>query len=233
MTITDNNTSPLHRAGRSALSAAGVAVLLFFPAGTWRWPGGWIFVAEITLCGLATELWLARHDPALLAERRASLVQRGQAGWDRLLMSAVPILWLIWLPLMALDAVRLELSLVPVWAQVVGALALALSFVIVHLTYRENSFAAPVVRIQRERGQRVITTGPYRYVRHPIYASGILSYLGTPLLLGSWYGLAMVPLMAVMLGVRAVLEERMLAAELDGYRDYTARVRYRLVPVIW
>src|SRR5437016_620927 len=122
MIIADNNTSSLSRIGRSALSAAGVALLLFIPAGTWRWPGGWIFVAEITLCGLATELWLARHDPALLAERRASLVQPGQAGWDRLLMSAVPVLWLVWLPLMALDAVRLELSEIPVWARVLGAL---------------------------------------------------------------------------------------------------------------
>jgi protein-S-isoprenylcysteine O-methyltransferase Ste14 len=220
-------------AARTALWSAGVAALLFIPAGTLRWPGGWVFLAEISVCGLATELWLARHDPALLAERRSSLVQCGQAGWDKVLMKAVPLLWLVWLPLMALDAARYRLSQVPGWMQGIGALVLILSFVIVHLAYRANSYAAPVVRIQQERGHRVVTTGPYRFVRHPIYASGNLSYLGTPLLLGSWYGLVMVPVMATLLGIRAVLEERMLMAELDGYRDYAAWVRYRLVPLVW
>jgi len=81
--------------------------------------------------------------------------------------------------------------------------------------------------------QTAITTGPYEYVRHPIYASGLLSYLGTPLLLGSWYGLAIVPVMAALLAFRAVMEERMLKAELDGYLEYSARVRYRLLPLVW
>jgi protein-S-isoprenylcysteine O-methyltransferase Ste14 len=212
---------------------AGVAAILFIPAGTARWPGGWIFLLETAGCGLATELWLARHDPELLAQRRSSVVQSGQAGWDRVLMTIVPVLWLAWLPMMALDAVRFRSSDVPAWLQVVGALAIATSFFLVYLTYQENSYAAPVVKIQRERGHVVVTGGPYQYVRHPIYASGILSYLGTPLLLGSWYGLIMVPVMSVLLGIRAVMEERMLKTELEGYREYIERVRYRLIPMIW
>ena len=224
---------PLLGAVRMTLWLAGVAALLFVPAGAIRWPGAWVFLFEMGGCGLATELWLARHDPELLAERRSPLVRREQAGWDKILMRIVPVLWLGWLPLMALDAMRFRTSYVPVWLRGVGAVAFGASFFIVYLAYRTNSYASPVVRIQRERGQKVQTTGPYRFVRHPIYASGILSYLGIPLLLGSWYGLAMAPIMSVLLAIRAVMEERLLGAQLDGYAEYTVRVRYRLIPMIW
>ena len=217
----------------SAILAIGMAALLFIPAGTVYWPGAWVFIFELMTGGFVTERWLARHDPALLAERRSSLVQNGQAGWDWILMRIVPILWLAWLPLMALDAIRFRFSAVPVWVQTISAFLLGLSYFIVYRTYRVNSYAAPVVRISERTWQRVVTTGPYRYVRHPIYASGILTYIGIPLLLGSWGGLAMAPIMTIVLGIRAVFEERLLAAELEGYRDYIARVRYRLVPAIW
>jgi protein-S-isoprenylcysteine O-methyltransferase Ste14 len=217
-----------------ALASSGCLALLLFPAaGTIAWPAGWLFLAEITAGGLATELWLARYDPGLLAERRASLVRRDQAAWDRVLMRAMPILWIGWLPFMAADAMRWRPSSVPAEAQVVGAVLLAASFVLVYRTYRANSYAAPVVRVQHERGHRVVTTGPYRFVRHPIYAGGILSYFGTPLMLGSFWGLIMVPVMAVLLGARAMLEERLLLAELEGYGTYVNRVRYRLIPAIW
>jgi protein-S-isoprenylcysteine O-methyltransferase Ste14 len=102
-----------------------------------------------------------------------------------------------------------------------------------YLTFRENSYAAPVVKIQRERGHRVVSTGPYAHIRHPMYAGALLFFIGTPLLLGSWWGLVAAPVIAAMLAVRAALEERTLADELPGYRDYTARVRYRLIPGIW
>src|SRR5262249_11674992 len=101
------------------------------------------------------------------------------------------------------------------------------------LAFRENSYAAPVIKIQPERGHTVVTTGPYRYVRHPLYAGALLYFLGTPLQLGSWLGLAPVPLMIVALAFRAVMEERMLATELKGYADYAERVRWRLIPRIW
>jgi protein-S-isoprenylcysteine O-methyltransferase Ste14 len=228
-----SNSRQLRDMTRTILWLAVVAVFLFVTAGTVRWPGAWVFLVETGGCGLATELWLAKHDPGLLAQRRSCLVQTGQAGWDKVLMAIVPLLWLAWLLLMALDAVRFQASHVPAWVQVVGGLALAVSFFLVYLAYRENSYAAPVVKIQKERGHKVVTTGPYRYVRHPIYASGILSYLGTPLLLGSWYGLTMVPVMSTRLGIRAVMEERMLEAELEGYREYVADVRCRLIPMIW
>ena len=104
---------------------------------------------------------------------------------------------------------------------------------LVWLTFRENSYAAPVVKIQKERGHRVVTTGPYAYVRHPMYAGALGFLLGAPLLLGSWWGLAGSAALVLAMAFRAVLEERALTAELEGYADYAARVRYRLVPYLW
>jgi protein-S-isoprenylcysteine O-methyltransferase Ste14 len=134
---------------------------------------------------------------------------------------------------MPLDAVRFRWSQVPAWAQAIGALLIALCMYLCYLTFRENSYAAPVVKIQRERGHRVVSTGPYAYIRHPMYAGALLFFIGTPLLLGSWWGLLAAPVIAAMLAVRAVLEERTLADELPGYRDYISRVRYRLIPGVW
>ncbi|MGZ8399743.1 MAG: methyltransferase family protein [Methyloceanibacter sp.] len=90
-----------------------------------------------------------------------------------------------------------------------------------------------MVKIQKERGHRVVTTGPYAYVRHPMYAGALGLVLGAPLLLGSWWGLAGAALLILVMAMRAVLEERALTTELDGYADYAKRVRYRLVPYLW
>src|ERR1700694_3188078 len=104
------------------------------------------------------------------AERLALPIQRGQERQDKVFMMSVAVLWICWHVFMALDAMRYRLSHVPAWAEWIGALLVLLSMVATFLTFRANSFAAPVVKIQKERGQTVVTTGPYRYVRHPMYA---------------------------------------------------------------
>jgi protein-S-isoprenylcysteine O-methyltransferase Ste14 len=134
---------------------------------------------------------------------------------------------------MALDAVRFRWSKVPPWLQGIGALLLLGSFYIFYLTFRENSYLSPAVRVQTERSQTVVSTGPYRYVRHPMYAAFVLFTLGTALLLGSWYGLVGGLLLIGMIAWRAVQEERVLREELKGYRAYMTRVRYRFVPYLW
>jgi protein-S-isoprenylcysteine O-methyltransferase Ste14 len=223
-------------ARRLIVSTAGLiavmAVFLLVPAGKLDWPAAWGFLAEIGVLSLAIGLWLARNDPALLAERLGSPFQRAQKTWDKVFMSVVMVLYFGWLVLMGLDA-RWGISHVPLWLQALGALDIALSNYVVFLTFRENSYAAPVVKIQRERGHRVVSTGPYAYVRHPMYAGGLLMFLGMPLQLSSWLGLAGLVLLAPLLAVRIVMEERTLAAELDGYRDYAERVRYRIIPGLW
>ena len=134
---------------------------------------------------------------------------------------------------MPLDAVRFHWSWMPVWLQVVGAVAMVVSFILMSLVFRENAYLSATVRVQQERGQTVITTGPYHYVRHPLYASGLFLFLGTPLLLGSWYGFLLILLFLPALLVRAVLEERTLLQELPGYDAYMTQVKYRLIPYVW
>jgi protein-S-isoprenylcysteine O-methyltransferase Ste14 len=153
--------------------------------------------------------------------------------WDRVFLVTFITLWCAWLVVMALDARRWHASDVPRALNVFGGVLLIAGFFATALVFRENSFAAPIVRVQAERHQRVIDTGPYAVVRHPMYASALLYLVGMPLLLGSWYGLLCVPLMIAGLAPRAVFEERHLARELPGYAEYARRVRYRLVPGVW
>jgi protein-S-isoprenylcysteine O-methyltransferase Ste14 len=160
-------------------------------------------------------------------------MQRGQAVWDKIFLAVFICLWCGWLVFMALDAQRWQTSLLPVWLEVIGGILIVTGFAAVVPVFAANTFAAPVVRIQSERNQRVIDTGPYALVRHPMYAAALLYLVGMPLLLGSWYGLIGTVIFAMGISARAVQEERKLQRELPGYADYITRVRYRLIPGIW
>ena len=155
---------------KAVLWIVSMGALLFLSAGTLDWRGGWIFMAEFVIGGLAVTLWLAWRDPGLLKERMGGPFQKGQAFWDKVFMAFIIVVWFAWLVLMALDAKRWNLSHMPEALNYAGAVLIPIGFFIVWLTFRENSFAAPVIKIQKERGQRVISTGPYRIVRHPMYA---------------------------------------------------------------
>jgi protein-S-isoprenylcysteine O-methyltransferase Ste14 len=209
------------------------AALLFVSAGTLLWPAGWAFMALFFGFALAIVLWLAREDPELLAERMSSPIQREQPLWDKVFVVAVLVLFVAWLILMPLDAVRFGWSEMPDWLQLLGALGLLLSFYIMFLTFRENAYLAPVVKVQVERGQTVVSTGPYRYVRHPMYASMFLFFPAGALLLGSWWGLLLCAVILGLLVWRIPLEERMLENGLAGYDEYERNVRYRLIPHVW
>jgi len=212
---------------------AVMALLLFVAAGTWRWPQAWIFIIEMVTTGIGISVWLAHYDPGLLAERMSSPLQRTQAAADKVIMLILFIAWPAWLVFLALDAQRFRLSHLPIWAQVAGAILILGAMYAFYRTLRENSFAAPVVKIQKERGQTVVSTGPYAIVRHPMYAGAGLLFFGVPMLLGSAWGLALAPLWYVLLAVRIPLEERMLRENLAGYDDYARRVRWRLLPGVW
>jgi protein-S-isoprenylcysteine O-methyltransferase Ste14 len=210
-----------------------VGLVLFLAAGTVAWPVAWFFLAQMFVLFFVGGLWLARHGPALLRERLAPTIQKGQPAADKILLNALILANFAALAVMGLDAVRFEWSSVPPWVQAIGELILLLSVWIVIRTLRENSFAAPVVKIQEDRGQTVIATGPYRYVRHPMYAGILVSLFGTSLLLGSWWALSVVFVRVVLIGIRIRIEERALRAGLNGYGEYAVRVPYRLVPLVW
>jgi len=218
---------------KAALWMALIPALLFLSAGTLDWPAAWIFLAEYLIGGFAVMLWLARHDPGLFKERLGGAFQRGQTVWDKVFMGFIIVVWYGWLVLIALDARRWRLSHMPAILSAVGALLIAVGLVVVWLTFRENSFAAPVVRIQDERQQRVISTGPYAIVRHPMYAGAGVYMIGMPLLLGSWLGLLILPLILGALTLRIFIEEDVLRKGLPGFDEYAHRIRYRLIPGVW
>jgi protein-S-isoprenylcysteine O-methyltransferase Ste14 len=209
------------------------AAILFGAGGTWRWPSAWAFLALFLAASLALSLWLAAVDPALLAERMKSPVQKDQKPWDRVFLLLIMVVYLSWLAVMALDAKRFSWSHAPLWIQVLGAALILASYAGIAWVFRTNSFAAPVIKIQADRKQTVISTGPYAVVRHPMYAFAIWQFVGMPLMLGSWWGLAFVPPVMAAVAVRTLGEEKMLRAELEGYDDYARRVRWRYAPGVW
>jgi protein-S-isoprenylcysteine O-methyltransferase Ste14 len=218
---------------RTVIMAVALALALFLPAGTLAWPAGWTFLVLMFGFTGALSVWLLRCDPDLLAERLTGIGRPGQKAWDKVFLALMAIAFFAWLIVMALDAVRFRWSQMPPVLQGSGAVLLSGSFYVFYLAFRENTYLSPAVRVQTERGQTVVSTGPYRYVRHPMYAGFILLAIGSALLLGSWCGLLGALLLIGMVARRAVLEERMLCRELEGYRAYTTKVKYRFIPHLW
>jgi protein-S-isoprenylcysteine O-methyltransferase Ste14 len=165
------------------------ALGLFLSAGTAALPAGWAFLVLFFGFVFALSLWLLRHNPELLTERMIGIGKPNQKAWDKMLYGLANVSFLAWLVLMPLDAVRFHWSQMPAWLQVVGVLPLLGSFALFFLTFRENPYLSPAVRVQTDRGQTVVSTGPYHYVRHPMYGAVIPYAVGTTLLLRSWYGL--------------------------------------------
>ena len=207
--------------------------LLFIPAGTVGWLAGWVFVTLFWGFVLLVVRMMLRNNPELLQERMSSPIQRSQPLWDKVLLSVLMLLFFSWLTLMPLDAVRFGWSDVPVWLQVLGALGIVLSFYVMYLTYRENPYLYSVVKLQEGQGQSVVTTGPYRYVRHPLYSSSLVFFPATALLLGSWLGLLFSLVLIALIILRTALEDRMLSSGLTGYAEYAQTVRYCLIPHVW
>ncbi|MBZ9789775.1 isoprenylcysteine carboxylmethyltransferase family protein [Rhizobium sp. 3T7] len=211
-----------------------MGAIIFGGAGTIDYTGGWLYLGVMIAISVVFGLHMARVDPGLLQERLKPPVQRDQPLADKLVL--IPILLLMFggMGLMAADAARWHWSKMPPSLQWAGCGLLLAAILFIYWTMRTNSFAAPVVKIQRDRGQAVITTGPYAIVRHPMYFGALFYIAGTSLVLGSWWGLATAPpLLALLLGIRIGVEEKALRMGLEGYDDYARRVRYRLIPLIW
>jgi len=225
--------TPLQLAA-TALYLVAWPALMFVLAGGGRWPEGWLFSAWfVGLCGTVIT-WLYRKDPALLAERYRRPGSGGQKSGDQAVVVALAAGFAAWIVLMPLDARRFGWTPpFPLGLKVAGVVLLAVSALLLFRSFHDNTFLSPLVRVQAERKQRVISTGVYGFVRHPMYLGAVLMFVGAPLLLGSATGLALGAAMTLLLGFRIVGEERLLARELEGYDDYRKRVRYRLLPFVW
>ena len=218
---------------QAVVSLVFIGAILFGASGTLNWPAAWIYLGLAAAMSFGLGFGLLRHDPGLLNERLGSPFQRDQKGWDKVLMLVLLASWIAWLAVMGLDAGRYHWSHMPLLLRGAGLALIGLGSYVVWLTLKANSYAAPVVKIQKARGHLVVTTGPYAYIRHPMYAGALLVIVGVALWLGSWWGLIAGLGLVVIIAIRAVLEERSLAAELDGYAGYAARTPYRLVPYLW
>jgi protein-S-isoprenylcysteine O-methyltransferase Ste14 len=217
---------------QNTIVVIAMGALLFAAAGSLDWPAAWVMLIVSAILGPACGLWLAKTDPALLAERMQPTFQANQPAADKIFMLIFFLALLLWLVAIGLDR-RANASDVPLLLQALGLAMYLLSIAFIMWVFRENSFAAPVVKVQAARHQRVISSGPYAFVRHPMYSGIMLYFLGIPLLLGSWWGVALAPVFALLFAIRARIEERALIEGLPDYADYAARVRYRLVPGLW
>lgn len=207
-----------------------LGIIIFVPAGTLAYWQGWAFIAVFSISTNIIGVYLALKDPALL-ERR---VKAGPGAETRPVQKALIALAfagaLALLVVSVLDH-RFGWSFVPAWLSVLGDVLVAAGLMIDLLVFRENSYGAST--IEKMEGQKVITTGPYALVRHPMYVGVLVMVIGVPLALGSWWGLAFLLLNVPILILRILDEEAMLRQELDGYTEYTRAVRYRLVPGLW
>ncbi len=227
-------TVPVSR-GRLAATALtrlvlGVAVLgavCFVPAGTTDWWQAWAYLAVLSGCVTAMFLWLLARDPALL-ERRLRGVERERS--QRLVQAVGSLVYAAVFVLPGLDR-RFGWSHVPAAASVAADILVLAGYAGFAWVLRVNSWASRLVEVQQ--GQRVVTTGPYAVVRHPMYSAILLMFAATPVALGSWWALIPAALLGPVLAVRIRHEEALLAQELAGYADYTRATRWRMLPGLW
>jgi len=209
-----------------------LGVLIFLPAGDIRWSKGWLFLLVFFALTVPSVIYLWRTNPEIFIAR-SKVARAGTKRWDE------PMMALLFCSLTAIfivagfDAGRFHWSSVPTWLTVLGYLLLSVCFFISVWAESVNKFAEPSVRIQSDRGHRVIDTGPYALVRHPMYSSALFLCAGVPLALGSFWALIPGAVTTLVLVVRTILEDRTLHKELEGYKDYAARVPHRLIPWIW
>ena len=210
-----------------AALAVVMALLLFVPAGTARYWQAWAYLSVFIGASAVTTLDLMKRDRALLERRRGGGPTGEKRPAQKLIMWCTSIGFIVLLVVPALDH-RYRWSVAPLSVVLAGDLLVAVGFVLVARVYRENTFTSATIEVAEN--QQVISTGPYAIVRHPMYAGAFLYLLGTPLALGSYWGL--VPLAAILpfLIWRLFDEERLLARRLPGYAEYQQRVRHRLVP---
>jgi protein-S-isoprenylcysteine O-methyltransferase Ste14 len=216
--------------GGLAILLLVMALLLFVPAGTLDYWQAWTFLAVYFAASLAITFYLIRKDPALLARRMSGGPFAEKEPVQKLIMSGISLGFIGLLVLPAIDH-RLGWSNMSASVAIAGDVLLLLGWLGIGVVFRENSFASAT--IESAADQRVISTGPYAWVRHPMYAAALVMLLGIPLALGSYWGVLIVVTLVPLLIWRLMDEERFLAQNLPGYREYQGRVRFRLLPLVW
>ena len=207
-----------------------MAGLVFVSAGTVDYWEAWVFLGVFGVSGLAITLYLMKKDPKLLARRVSGGPTAEKEPTQKIIQTFTALGFIGMLVVPGLDH-RWHWSVVSLDVVVTADILVVVGFVFVFLVYKENSFASATIELAPEH--KVISTGPYALVRHPMYFGGLLMFLGMPVALGSWYGLLALVVMMPALLWRLLDEEKFLVKGLQGYSEYRNRVRYRLVPFVW
>ena len=211
----------------------GFAALLLWLSGNWRWVEGWIFGVWWVSFVAAIQLWLRYKDPALLSERFRMPGTGGESRSDVAILIGIKLCFIALIVVPALDVRFGWTPRLPLWCEVCGGILLLGGSFPFFRAFTDNTYLSQLVRIQAERGQHVIDTGVYGFVRHPMYLGANLWFVGSALLLGSVWGLLPALALIGLLVVRIFGEEKLLTRDLEGYRAYREKVRYRLVPHVW
>lgn len=214
---------------QSVLAFFAFALMLFGPAGTWHYWQAWVFLAVFAILSLST-VFMFRKDPAVVERRMRAGPKAETRPVQKLVAAGIPILYCAQLVFSALDH-RFGWSSVPPALSLIGDALVVIGLGIAIVTVYQNSYAAANITV--EESQPVISTGLYGIVRHPMYMGIMIMMTGIPLALDSYWGLAVLVPMLIALVVRIADEEKLLNQELEGYRDYVAKVRHRLVPYVW
>jgi protein-S-isoprenylcysteine O-methyltransferase Ste14 len=209
---------------------AVLGILLFVPAGSLDLWQAWIFAIVFSASTLLITFYFLKRDPGLIQRRLKGGPAAEKERSQKIIQALASIFFIAEIVVPGLDH-RFHWSDVSPVIVILADLFVALGFVVIFLTFRENSFASATIEVSQ--CQKIISTGPYRILRHPMYAGALLMQVFTPLALGSYWGLLVVPLMFVAIISRMLNEEKFLVGHLQGYDEYRHRVRYRLVPFVW
>lgn len=207
-----------------------MGAVLFVSAWTFNYWQAWVFLSVFGLSSLAVTVYLMKNDPKLLERRMHGGPTAEKELSQKIIMSAASIGFAAILIVPALDH-RWHWSAVPPYAVIAGNILIVLGWTIILFVFRENTFTSATIEVVAD--QRVVSTGPYAVVRHPMYSGSLLYFLGIPIALGSWWGLLVGILMMPVFVLRLFDEEKLLARNLLGYSEYMVRVKYRLVPFVW
>lgn len=217
---------------RETLGNLILLAMLFGIVGYWDWWNGWAMSATYLLWTAGSIIFILPVNPQMLAER--SRPQPGSKKWDMFMVGTMGIFVLITYVIACLDVRFGWAQPFPLWVQVAGVVVAVFGYDILLIwSMAANAFFTAIVRIQTDRQHTVVSSGPYRFVRHPGYVAALLFYLATPFLLGSTWSVLPALLTAIVLVIRTALEDKTLQAELPGYREYAGRVRFRLLPGVW
>jgi protein-S-isoprenylcysteine O-methyltransferase Ste14 len=235
-TVETDAATGLDTYGKRGLAVSFVGILLgvpalFIPAGRLDWANAWVFIGLTLVYQVFYTVFLAKVNPGMLNER-GKFVKEGTKKFDKVYAAAyLPLAFTI-LIVAGLDA-RYHWSSAPVWVSVVGVILVIPAFALGLWAMAVNPFFEVSVRIQDDRGQSVVASGPYSRIRHPGYSALVLSTLMYPLILGSWWAYVPAVFLALVVVARTALEDRTLRVELPGYCEYASDTRYRLVPLVW